>query len=68
LGDGAEQPRQRALEACGTRARLEEAVAAFDEWLTVTTSVWPSEWVNQVRARKDDARAEIERRMAKIIG
>jgi len=45
-------------------ARLEEAVAAFDACLTVALSAWPPEWVNQVRARKDETRADIDRKMA----
>jgi tetratricopeptide (TPR) repeat protein len=57
-----------ALRALGEResgtARLEAAEAAFEACLMVTTSVWPSEWVDQVRASKDEARTEIRRRMA----
>ncbi len=57
-----------ALRVLGEReagtARLEEAVAAFDACLTVTMSVWPPEWVSWVRERRDETRAETERRMA----
>ena len=41
-------------------ARLEEAVAALEACLTVAATVWPSEWVQDVRARR-----EIKRRSAK---
>jgi tetratricopeptide (TPR) repeat protein len=58
-----------ALQRLGEReagtARLEEAVAAFDACLTVTTAVWPPEWVRWVQTRKDETRAEIERRVAR---
>ncbi len=58
-----------ALRALGEReggtARLEEAAAAFDACLTVTASVWPPEWVSQVRTSQDETQAEIRRRMAK---
>jgi tetratricopeptide (TPR) repeat protein len=43
-------------------ARLEEAVAAWDACLTVTTSVWPSQWIQDMRARRDEAQSEIKRR------
>ena len=43
-------------------ARLEEAVAAFDASLTVVSSVWPPDWVHQVRTSRDEMRIEIERR------
>ena len=46
-------------------ARLEEAVVAFDACLTVTASIWPPEWVSRVRAHRDEARAEIGRRMVR---
>jgi hypothetical protein len=46
-------------------ARLEQAVAAYDACLGVATSIWPPERVSQVRAWKDEIRAEIKRRMAK---
>ena len=56
-----------ALQRLGNResgtGRLEEAVAAFDACLIVTVSVWPPEWVSQVRARADETLAEIKRRM-----
>jgi len=58
-----------ALRRLGEReagtVRLEEAVAALDAGLTVTASVWPSEWLSIVRARQDETRAKIGRRMAK---
>jgi len=44
---------------------LEEAVAAFDACLTVTETVWPEEWVQQMRSHLDETRAEIARRRAK---
>ena len=43
-------------------ARLEEAVAAWDNCLSVVQSAWP--WVEDVRARQDAAKAEIKRRSA----
>ena len=43
-------------------ARLEEAVAAFNACLTVTTPVWPPEWVRFVKTRRDETQAEIARR------
>jgi tetratricopeptide (TPR) repeat protein len=46
----------------GGTARLEEAVAAFDACLVVAISVWPPDWVSQVRASEDETRAEIDRR------
>jgi hypothetical protein len=63
-----------ALWALGEResgtARLKEAVAAFraarEEWtrdrLTVTASTWQPEWVDDVRARANETRAEIKLR------
>ena len=45
-------------------ARLKQAVAAWDACLTVTASVWPSEWVNAVRSRRDKAQTDIARRLA----
>jgi hypothetical protein len=52
-----------ALSTLGQResgtARLEQAVAAWDACLTVTASVWPSEWVDEVRSRRDKAQADI---------
>jgi hypothetical protein len=60
-----------ALRTLGEResgtAKLTEAVAAFDACLTVTVSVWPPEWLNQVRAGKDKTQAEIKRRAAKFL-
>jgi len=46
-------------------ARLEQAIAAWDACLTVTVSVWPSERVQFVRARREDAQLEIKQRSAK---
>ena len=46
-------------------ARLEEAVAAFTACLTVIESVWPPEWLNQLRARENETQTEIKRRSAK---
>ncbi|WP_336490675.1 tetratricopeptide repeat protein [Methylobacterium nigriterrae] len=58
-----------ALAALGARdagtARLEEAVKALDACLTVAASVWPPERVEDVRAGRDETRAEIEQRRAK---
>ena len=55
----------RALADRGSgTARLEGAVAAFDACLAVAMDVWPPEWVNRVRARREETRAEIERRAA----
>ncbi|HWX26658.1 MAG TPA: hypothetical protein VNZ53_04370, partial [Steroidobacteraceae bacterium] len=45
-------------------ARLEEAVAAFDACLTVTTSVRPPDEVNGLGALQDGVRALIGRRKA----
>ena len=45
-------------------ARLEEAVAAWDACLIVTASVWPSEWVQDVRDRRDETLSEIKQRSA----
>ena len=58
-----------ALSTLGEResgtARLEQAVAAWDACLTVTTSVWPSEWIQDMRALRDEAQSEIKRRSLK---
>jgi hypothetical protein len=58
-----------ALEELGEResgtGRLEEAVAAFNACLTITESVWPREWLNQVRERENKSQAEIKRRAGK---
>ena len=58
-----------ALKTLGAResgtARLEEAVAAWEACLTVAESVWPPEWVGQVRARRDETQTEIARGSAK---
>jgi tetratricopeptide (TPR) repeat protein len=57
-----------ALTTLGEResgtARLEEAVAAFDACLTVVETVWPAEWVQQVRSHRDETQAEIGLRRA----
>jgi tetratricopeptide (TPR) repeat protein len=57
-----------ALKVLGEResgtARLEEAAAAFDASLTVLTTAWPEEWVEEVRSNRDETRAEITRRQA----
>jgi len=42
--------------------KLEEAVAAFNACLAVTTPVWPPEWVRFVETRRDETQAEITRR------
>jgi hypothetical protein len=42
--------------------RLEQAVAAYDACLTVVQTIWPPEWVQEVRSHRDEARAEITRR------
>ena len=58
-----------ALRALGDResgtARLEEAVAAWNACLEVTTSVWPPEWIREIETRGDETLAEIARRSAK---
>jgi hypothetical protein len=46
-------------------SRLEQAVAAGNARLTITASAWPSEWVQDRRARHDEAQAEIKRRSPK---
>ncbi len=57
-----------ALEALGEREsgtpHLEAAVAAFNVCLTVTDTVWPTEWVQQVHSHRDKTQAEITRRQA----
>jgi tetratricopeptide (TPR) repeat protein len=57
-----------ALKVLGEResgtTRLEEAVAAFDASLTVLTTAWPEEWVEELRSHRDETRAEITRRQA----
>jgi hypothetical protein len=54
------------LRALGEResgtARLEEAVATWDNCFEITPSIWRQ---LRLRARQDEARAEIERRSAK---
>jgi hypothetical protein len=59
--DGAGTQNNLGQRETGT-VRLEEAVVARDACLTVTASVWPSEWVQDVRARRDEAQSEIKRR------
>jgi tetratricopeptide (TPR) repeat protein len=55
-----------ALQRLGEResgtARLEEAMAAWDACLAVTATVWPSEWVEEVRVRRDETQSEIKQR------
>jgi hypothetical protein len=55
-----------ALRTLGEResgtARLEEAVAAWDQCLTVVATAWLPEWVQEVRADREAALAEIARR------
>ena len=43
-------------------ARLGEALAAWEACLTLATSVWPTEWIDEVRSNCDEARTEIARR------
>jgi tetratricopeptide (TPR) repeat protein len=58
-----------ALQTLGERevgtARLEEAVAAWDACLTVAPSVWPEEWVRDIRSRRDETESEIARRASR---
>jgi tetratricopeptide (TPR) repeat protein len=58
-----------ALQKLGEREsatpRLEEAVAAWESCLTVTSSVWPPEWIQSIRSRCDETLAEIARRSAR---
>ena len=55
-----------ALATLGEResgtARLEEAVTAWNACLAVVETAWPAEWVQQVRAFRDETLAEIARR------
>jgi tetratricopeptide (TPR) repeat protein len=46
-------------------AQLEAAVAAWNACLTVTATVWPSEWVQYVLNRRDEVQSEIKQRSAK---
>ena len=46
-------------------AHLQEAVAAWEACLTVTASAWPSQWVQSVKTRLGETRAEIEQRSAR---
>jgi tetratricopeptide (TPR) repeat protein len=59
-----------ALRTLGQResgtARLEEAVAAWNDCLEITASILPAQWVSGLRARRDEVRAEIERRSVKL--
>jgi hypothetical protein len=58
-----------ALATLGERengtARLGQAVAAWDACLTVTASVWPSEWDDAVRSNRTETQAEIARRLSR---
>jgi exonuclease VII small subunit len=45
-------------------ALLEAAVAAWDASLTVTETVWPAVWVQEMRSHRDAIQAEITRRRA----
>ena len=58
-----------ALCALGNRrtgtAHLEAAAAAWDACLSVTSTVWPPDWVQVLEARCDEARGEIRRRADK---
>jgi tetratricopeptide (TPR) repeat protein len=58
-----------ALAALGEResgtAHLTEAVAAWEACLTVTASVWPPEWIQDVHSHIDRARSEEARRASK---
>lgn len=45
-------------------ARLEETVKAWDACLTVTTTVWPTERVENVCSMRNEAQVEIARRQA----
>jgi hypothetical protein len=58
-----------ALAMLGKRAsstaQLKKAIAAFDACISVTAPIWPSEWVNHVRANRDKTLVEIDRRRAK---
>jgi hypothetical protein len=57
------------LSALGERetgtARLVEAVTAWDLCLTVGDSGWPQERAGAVRSARDQAQAEIARRLSK---
>jgi tetratricopeptide (TPR) repeat protein len=58
-----------ALATLGERdsgtAWREQAAAAWDACFTVTASVWPSEWVDAIRSRRDKTLAEIARRSSR---
>ena len=45
-------------------ARLEQAAAAYDNCLSVTRSVWPPDWVENIATRQNEVSAEIKRRIA----
>jgi tetratricopeptide (TPR) repeat protein len=52
-----------ALRALGEHeSETAHLVAAWNACLTVAATAWPSEWVQGVRARLDEARSEIKRR------
>jgi hypothetical protein len=69
VGDDTDEPRQRAPGARFARgghgARLEEAVAAFDAFLTAVASALPEAWVQDVRRRREATLAELTRRSSK---
>ena len=58
-----------ALSTLGEResgtSRLEEAVASWDACLAVALSAWQPEWVQILRANRDDVIVQITRRSAK---
>jgi tetratricopeptide (TPR) repeat protein len=58
-----------ALETLGEResgtVRLEQAVVAWNECLTVTASVWPPAWVQDLRSKTAATQAEIAQRSSK---
>jgi tetratricopeptide (TPR) repeat protein len=58
-----------ALQRLGQResgtAWLEAAVEAWDVCLIGTASVWPTEWVENVRSKRDEAQGEIACRQAR---
>jgi hypothetical protein len=60
----------KALWSLGAResgtARLEEAVAAWDACLSVAASAWPADWIENVRLDRNEARAEIARRLVQV--
>ena len=54
-----------ALRTLGTREsgteRLNEALAAWDACLTITETIWPSDWVQNVLLRRNEVQSEIKR-------